>query len=590
MGSAWIRGRRSSDHAKLGHAASLVALLPGRTRFIAMHRPALRFAQVISVADPVERRRWANRALVGVVADFGWAALLSRTESEVLGSRLASDVVDVAIWAGCDQNSAAAAILLNAPLTTEISVRRSPNQSVIAAGVVVLVAMIRRRRAGLVVNRFDLVWAMIGPATGLVWRWNERAEIKRVRAFYADEVAARVSGARLSGQREVAMHTDSVIDLLCRTIPLIDPDNGGVALRGPLAQWKAEVAQATRTSGATFLGDLIVRWQTARNNNPNVATWVWPHIDADHGIILLHSEQAELLWNELEATNLVGHVSIAVHDVDQARRHDSPKSIIVGDRMIVLTAPEKRRSSWRIEPTPVALILGALWVLVTADKKRYGVSRTVVAVAVTAYVGAAAMCQRALQRDRAAGRKFAVRAVSALSVGFAAASTISSRNAVVTGSQIAATGGANTLGLIAGIWSPELDKEDRGIVLQAAAATLAAAWVLNPKTRSVSRFASELIWPFIASEVTRTVPQILRRHADGIIATLEEQADHAVDSAAADGQNGAARIVADVVAAARLLLGDNRARLDERLSAEATIRIEQCEREIAKWTTLETNH
>lgn len=591
VGSVRIRAakRRSEQHASLGHAASLVALLPGRTRFIAMHRPALRFAQVISVADPGDRRRWAKRGLLGVAIDLGWTALLKRTDSEMLGSRLVSDVADVAMWAGCDPSSAAAAILMNAPLTTEISVRRNPKQSALAAGVVVMVALIRRRRKGLVINPFDLVWAMIGPATGLVWRWNERAEISRVRAFYADEVAARVGGARLSGQREVAMDADSVIDLLCRTIPLIDPHNAGVVLRGPLAVWKAEVAQATRTSGATFLGDLLLRWQTARNTNPDVSTWVWPNIEEDLGTVLLHPLQADQLWSALQTTDLVGHITIAVPDIEQARQHDSLKIIVAGTETITLTAPEQRRSTWKIEPTPVALILGALWVLVTADKKRYAVPPPIVALGVAAYVAAAAATQKSLQRDRTTGRKRAVRAVSTLSVGFAAIATVSSRNANVTGSQIAATAGANTLGLIAGIWSPELDNDDRRVLIGAASATLAAAWLLNPKTRSASRFASELIWPLIAREVTRTVPQILRMHADAIIATLEQQADGAVDTAANDGRNDARRIVTDVVVAARRLLETNRPRLDPRLIAEATARIETCERETATWITSETN-
>ena len=89
-------------------------------------------------------------------------------------------------------------------------------------------------------------------------------------------------------------------------------------------------------------------------------------------------------------------------------------------------------------------------------------------------------------------------------------------------------------------------------------------------------------------EVTRTVPQILGMHADGLIATLEQQADGAVNNAANAGRNDARRIVADVVVAARLLLETNRPRLDPRLSAEATVRIETCERETATWTTLET--
>lgn len=589
---AWWAGvaRRFVEprRAASGDGASVVVLLPGRSRFIAMERPALRFAQVLSVPRPTDRKRWFRLAIFASAADLSLASLLRRTESEFIGPRLIADIADVALWASCDPNSAAAAILLNAPLTTEIAVRRTPRQAAVVAGAVFTIAMVRRRRNGLILNPFDALWALIGPATGLVWRRNERSETRRLQALYHDDIAARVDSATLAGQREVAMATDSVVDLLCRTIPLIDPDNGGVMLRGPIADWKASVAHATRISGATFLGDLIARWQAFRNTDPNVASWVWPTLIEDDGTVLLHPEQALQMWEELARDTIRGHVAVTVDNPLEARLHEHPRVITIGGKSFTLSSPPKQRPAWRIEPTPVALVLGALWVLVTADKRRYAVPKPVVAATTAAYVGGAVFVQTVLLRDRTAGRKAAITTASSLSAVFAATASYTSRHATVTGSQHPATAGANTLGLVAAIWWPELDRRDRLKVLGGAAATLVGAWLGNPKRRSPSIFASELVWPLIAFEASKIVPNVLCAHADRLMTDLEERADLNVRDAADTGRTSAMAVVSGMVTAARTLLETNRVRIDERLAKEATTRIELCEREVASWMTSES--
>lgn len=553
-----------------------------------MERPALRFAQVMSVVGKTERGRWFRRAILGVAADLGWAVVLRRTESECLVPRFVADIADVALWSSCDPNSAAAAILLNAPLTTEIAVRRSPRQAVAAAGAVLAVAIGRRQHRGLAFNPFDLVWALIGPAAGLVWRRNERSETKRLRGLYQDDMAARVDSAVLTGQREVAMSADSVVDLLCRTIPLIDPGLGGVTLRGPLAEWKESLARDTRISGATFLGDLILRWQSSRNADPNVATWVWPTLPEDDGTVLLHPEQADQLWIELASSQICGHIAIAVVNPQQARLHEMPRVISIGSKTVTLASPISLRPTWRIEPTPVALVLGALWVLVTADKRRYAVPKPVVAATTASYLACAVFTQSALVKDRTAGRKSAIRAASGLSAAFAVVATITTRHADVVGAQHPATAGANTLGLVAAMWSPELDGGDRRTLLGGIGVTIAAACLGKSRRRSVGLFASELVWPLIAFEATKIVPNVLRLHANGLMTELESQANATVDRAGHAGRTAAIAVVTEIVVTARALLEENRSELDKRLAAEATARIEQCEREVVLWATRES--
>ena len=137
-GRAWAAWAQPTERGR----AAIVPLLPARSGFVGLLRPALRLAQLAGIPNPVERRRWALRTVLGVGSDVGWALLLARTDSELLVPRLMLDVADVASWATCDPRSAAAAVMLNAPLVTEVAVRRTPQRAAMLGAAMLDAALI----------------------------------------------------------------------------------------------------------------------------------------------------------------------------------------------------------------------------------------------------------------------------------------------------------------------------------------------------------------------------------------------------------------------------------------------------------------
>jgi hypothetical protein len=538
-------------------------------------------SQVTGASVRQPSRHWAAKGLAFVGYDVLGAWYLSRSDREHLVARVVLDALDVGVWSTVDETSASAALLVSQPLATEISLRRDAKAASIISAVMFGVSTLMRRRRRLLINPFDAAWVMVGPVAGWCWRWWESNEVDRLREAHAVGLAARQHSARLAGRSEVALGADSVLDVLCRTAPLLDPAGAGAALRAPLMEWKSGLGIDVRAAGSIFLGDVVTRWQQSRNGNASVATWVWPRLPEGAGTCLLDEGQSTQLTMLLDQRVSGGRVDIDILDRPEAARFSGPKTFNVNGERVRLESRPTTRRGWSIEPAPFAFLMGAFWVGSTADPFRYGARRSVVAGAALVYLAAARVTAVALRKDRAAGRRVSLRLASGLSVGFALAGSRGARSLVANPVRLPpAIAGANALALVAGIWADEADRSDKVVTVVGALATVSAAVLLARQGWSRRVMVAELIWPLVAFTALRGLPASFRSDGDEVLAQLDQSSDVAIEEAHAAGRAEALSIVRAAVDEARRLLSRNWPTLDSRLRSEAERRLSALDDEL----------
>ena len=402
-------------------------IIAQRARLHLWYRLASRSAQLAARSrGAITRRRIALIAAAAVV-DVVTATWLVVDKRFFLGRRLVLDAADTAV-AGTGLHELSPAVLTGVPLSIEAGLRlgfRGMLVPVASAGITALVRRVVGHETALGLSAFR--WQVMGVGVGAGMGRYEQNHRRAFEAGHEREVQAQLQLHYLAGQNAVAMGADSVVDVLCRTMPLLASSAGDAAVTHMLGSWKRDLA-ATTADYATFLGVALTRWQTAHNmRQADLSADVVIRLPEGDGTVLLTAEQAHRLTDTLDEMDLRGRVDVVVGDRAEALLAGRPRRLIVDKTVITLPA-DNRSDPVPFDVGPAAFLVEALWALNSMAQNDAGSSPWAVCpVAVLALV-CAGWSDRHTHRKGAAAHRDVLLVAVAVAALAAVATTTTARN------------------------------------------------------------------------------------------------------------------------------------------------------------------
>lgn len=282
---------------------------------------------------------------------------LVRSRRVGLPARLAADAVDAAAWSLAVRGSYDAAVLVGVPLAMEAGMRLGVAGLVAPAASAAFTAAVRAR-AGRRLGLSAFAWQVLGVAGGRALGYYEERRWQAESLRHEQELQARSHDAYLTGQSEVAMGADSVVDLLSRTGPLLEDRAGPTGMAAELASWKAALA-ATVSRRAAYLGTAVAEWQKRANRHPDLSADVSLDLAEGQGTAVLSGTQVALLGAGLDGLGLRGRHQLVVEDAGGPGRD---RRLRLGRHLLVLPADPATRAL-AFDPGPALLAISADWYL-----------------------------------------------------------------------------------------------------------------------------------------------------------------------------------------------------------------------------------
>ncbi len=408
-----------------------------------------------------------------------------------------------------------------------------------------------RRRRNLPLSLFSFRWQVIGVGVGLGLAAYRRSSEGVQRARHDRELRARVQQAHLSGQNDVAMGADSVVDLLSRTAPLLPTGSGDQVAGRLLAAWKQSLSTDTMAQ-TTYLGVALSRWQRQHNAAHHA-------LDADvlfdlgegDGTVLLTGGQVGWLEAALHAAELRGRVPVVVVDPEEAAQPNTARRIAVGPTLLVVPA-DRRKELRPVDIGPAGFAAGAMWCLDTMTSNNSNSAIWAVGPMVGAGLGLAAWSNRQVDRHGPGAHGKIVAAGIGWGLAHAAAGTATmSRTRATNGIQrYPFLTGVDTMGLILPLYFPDFTLPQRMAVVAGLAAIVGVGLVLMPEPIIWTHLACELLWSVAPTLSIVGLGDGLRQNAERLNSQLAAEEEVAVRRAFAEGRefvismvDGAARTV-----------------------------------------------
>ena len=353
-------------------------ILAQRARVHLIYRLTGRIIEGLAAARSGSSWQVLPRAALFAAGDVGSAVFLQRSTKFHLGPRLVVDAIDTASWSW-HPDLYEPAVLPGVPLAVESGVHLggwglvSP---LVSASVGAMVARRRGERPNLWAFRWQVTGVLLGVAL-VAYETNRR---NVVTARHEQELEAQVGLAHLSGQHDVAMGVDSVVDLICRTTPLLDA-SGCQSLPGRmLASWKQSLAESSSTR-ATYLGVVLARWQHRRNaESHDLRADVVCDVADGLGSMLLSAHQSRWLESALDDLPLRGRVRVTVAEPDKAWQPSQSRELLINDVPLQLPA-EPGAKIVPFDPGPLGFVAAAIWTLDSLNKETEADPRAVLPVA-----------------------------------------------------------------------------------------------------------------------------------------------------------------------------------------------------------------
>jgi hypothetical protein len=335
------------------------AALSQRARFHVAYRIGARAYDAV-IRSRAGLRRPLRRAIVLSIYDAAGAGFLRRDNSYHRALRLFGDAFDVAL-ASIPFEHYDPAVLVGVPLAVEAGIREGISGLWVPLVSGTVTAGVRRRR-GRPLSLWAFRWQAMAVLTGIGLAAYEGREREAAASAAIAGIEARVRESYVAGQNDVAVGADTVLDLLCRTAPLVASPSAREAPGRALAGWKQALAEQT-TTRAAYLGTVVSRWASLHNaaSSDLSSDAVVSLADGD-GTAVLTASQATWLAGSLDTLELRGDVRIGFADpAVRARSHDR-RSLMVNE-YIVEIPPDAAPALQGFEPMPLILAGGAMWAL-----------------------------------------------------------------------------------------------------------------------------------------------------------------------------------------------------------------------------------
>jgi len=339
---------------------ALPGVLAGRSSFLLAYRAAARMETVVALRNRGRlRRRHIPLLAASVAADLVEWTALRRSFRAYLGPRLVAQCVNTAAWAGEIGDNYDAAVLAGVPLVAEAAVRVGPAAVLVAAADAATTLAYRRRRHQRGDGQF-FFWQLLAVGAGLLLRWYESHQNAAALELFERDVQARARAAHSEGQASIALGVDTAIDMLWSLGTILGPEAlGAQALR----DWRDRLA-AQVGKQATYLGQALLEWERRHNVSSQLALDVVMHLAPGDGTVLLSPMQERYLVDQLDRLGLVGEVEVRVVDRNRAAHPAGRRLLSVNGVPLDLPADDLPSSVKPIDPGPLAVLLGAAWLVV----------------------------------------------------------------------------------------------------------------------------------------------------------------------------------------------------------------------------------
>ena len=257
-------------------------LISERATFHLTYRLVSRSMQFL--ASPQLSRRMAAAGF-GLFDIAQWR-FLKRSAGFALAPRLAADALDGAYWSLQSTSRYDLATLPGVPLAIEAG-----NRLGVLGIAVPLVnatgAALLRRRHHLPSQLGSFRWQAMAVGLGAGISRYSRRQRHLLRSQLEQQLVAQRRWAYLAGQHDVAMGADNVVDLLCRTAPLVEAHGNEQAIGAMVSAWKRSLAEATQES-SVYLGVVLAQWARRHNDfQHDLAADVTFDLAEDAGTIIL---------------------------------------------------------------------------------------------------------------------------------------------------------------------------------------------------------------------------------------------------------------------------------------------------------------
>ena len=516
-------------------------ILAQRARVHLIYRLTGRIIEALAAVRSGSTWRILPRTALFAAGDVGSAVLLERSTTFHLGPRLMADAVDTASWSW-HPDLYEPAVLPGVPLAVESGVQLGPWGLVaplVSASLGAVVARRRGQRPNLWAFRWQVMGVMLGVAL-VAYETNRRGAVT---ARHEQELEAQVGLAHLSGQHDVAMGVDSVVDLICRTTPLLDA-SGCRSLPGRmLATWKQSLAENS-SAQATYLGVAVARWQHRHNaQSPDLRADVVCDIADGLGSMLLSAHQSRWLDGALDGLTLRGLVRVTVAEPDKAWQPNRSRELLVNGAPLRLPA-EPGAAVVPFDPGPLGFLAAAMWTLDSLNKETEADPRAVLPVALGQVV-LAAWADWAVDTWGDRSHPAIVRAAVASGFVQTIATTATMRRRVDdTGIQrfpFLAT--VNVVSMLVTLYARDLTPKQLEKVGGGLVATSVLGLVLAPKPIAWVDFFSGLLWTMASVAAMARMDDLFDQDARALSAELVERDTGRQHEAFAAGQALPLRLV-----------------------------------------------
>jgi hypothetical protein len=496
-------------------------VLAQRSRVHLVYRLTGRVIEALAASRSGSVRRIVPRTLLFAAADVGSAVVLRRSKKFHVVPRLAADAADAALWSS-HPDLFEPAVLPGVPLTVESGVHLGLVGLIVPLTSAAVGTLVARRR-GLRPNVAAFRWQVSGVVLGMAlvaYETNRRAVVV---SRHEQELEAQIGVAHLAGQHEVAMAVDSVVDLICRTTPLL-AESGCASLPGRmLAGWKQSLAEDS-SAHATYLGVAVARWQSRHNSESHdLRADVVCQVAEPAGSMLLSARQAGWLERALDDLQLRGTVRVTAAVPDAMWHPHRSRELLVND--VVLRVPaEPGATVVPFDPGPLGFLAAAMWTLDSAGPATGADPRVVVPVAV-GQVGLAAWADRAVDRrgDDAHGAIIGAALASGLVQTVATTATMRRATGETGIQRYPFLAAVNVVSMLVTLYARDLTPRQVLKVAGGLVLTSVVGLGLAPKPLVWSDFFSGLLWT-VASIVTMApMDKLFDEDAASLAAELVER-------------------------------------------------------------------
>ena len=505
------------------------AVLGRRTRLILGQRLGSRANQILSPRAAARTPAWRAIAAASAVGDLALARWLGDNDRFAFGPRMAMDALDIALWTAAAPDEFEAqqgAAIPGIPLAVEAGVRLGL-LGLVVPSVNALVAVSVAKAQGKRARPRQLLWQAAGVVGGVglaaYGRQRRRQEIARHRR----ELEPLLEAAELAGMSEMSVGGDPVLDTVQRATTLTHLLTGGrTELGGAAAAWKLDLADRVRERHV-YTGDLLLRWQSAHNVDPDLQRTVVFTVDPDVSTTVLDPTLATTLWDELDRLDLTGTVIIGPSPapIDPRREVGLRIEALGCAPLDVVLRSESPVPGLAFDPLPGAFLWSALWLCVPLSRSREAVrwwSALPLAASATA---AAVITHRAGVKAGPGSNEHAARAVGASFLLTATATAMQTRAMrsphAGDGSQRVPFGmalqGFELVGACAG------DRVPPASLAAGGAAVVALSWVLTPSPKRVRTHLAEVVWPVATALSASSWPLSINEDSNRL--ALEVRAD-----------------------------------------------------------------